>query len=326
MKKKYGLLAGCLTLVVLILIYVGVGMYQDRSREKEKEKAEAEKIYMTDFSEVTSVSYDNDGTVLSFTKEGDIWKYDGDDQFPVNTTRMNSLAGTVKKLPALRKLEGGDALSAYGLDTPLRRVTVLEEGKEPVTILIGDKTEDGNYYAVIDGQEVAYLISSSLFDETAYGLEDMMELEKFPAVTGTDIRTITIERDGVTEHYVKKKLDEDGGIAWYRDSDDTEDNRLPDNSALNVLADSLSSLTIKSCASYKVTEEDLAGYGLDHPQAVLSYTYEKDGEEKTFTLSVGNEGEDKTTYYTRTADSKYVNEIDQADLDKCMTVDTGSDE
>ena len=56
------------------------------------------------------------------------------------------------------------------------------------------------------------------------------------------------------------------------------------------------------------------------------YTYEKDGEEKTFTLAVGNTGEDGTTYYTRTADSKYVNEIDKTTLDKCMTGDTGGEE
>lgn len=325
MKKKYGLTAGCLTLAALVLIYAGIGAYQNRSREKEQEQAEMEKIYMTDFSEVTAVSYDNGGAVLAFTKDGESWTYDGDSQFPVNDVRMDALAETVKKLPALRRLEGGDDLSAYGLDTPLRRVTVTAQGEEPVSILIGDSTEDGNYYAVIDGQEVPYLISSSLFDETAYGLEDMMALEQFPAAAGTDIQTITIEKDGVSRHYVKKKLDEDGTIAWYRGSDDTEDNRLPDNSALNVLADSLSGLTVKRCENYKVTDEELAGYGLDHPQAVLSYTYEKDGEEKTFSLSVGNAVGDGTAYYTRTEDSRYVNEIDRKTLDSCMAADTAEE-
>lgn len=338
MKKNYGLLAGCLVVAALGVIYVGAGAYQDHTKEKERQQAEAENIYMTDFSDIQDISYDNDGDVLAFTKDGDSWSYDGDEQFPVNTTRMDSLAGTVKKLQAVRKLEGGDDLTAYGLDTPLRRVTITADERETVTILIGDKTADGNYYAVIDGQNVPYLISSSLFDETAYGLEDMMALEKFPAVLGTDIQSITIEKNGVSEHYVKKKLDEetpphsrsaeseDGTIAWYRGSDDTEDNKLPDNSALNVLADSLSGLVVKSCANYKVTDEELAEYGLDHPQAVITYTYEKDGEEKTFTLSVGNTGEDGTTYYTRTEVSRYVNEIDKATLDKCMTVDTGNDE
>lgn len=55
---------------------------------------------------------------------------------------------------------------------------------------------------------------------------------------------------------------------------------LPDNSALNVLADSLSSLGMKNCVSYKVTEEELSDYGLDHPEAVISYTYEVDGDKE----------------------------------------------
>ena len=194
MKKNYGLLTGCLVVAALGVIYAGVGAYQAHTKEKEQQQAENEKIYMTDFSEIKAVSYDNDGNVLAFTKDGDSWTYDGDGQFPVNTTRMDSLAGTVKKLPAVRKLEGGDDLTAYGLDTPVRRVTVSADEGDTTTILIGDKTDDGNYYAVIDGQNVPYLISSSLFDETAYGLEDMMALEEFPAVLWTDIQTITIEK------------------------------------------------------------------------------------------------------------------------------------
>lgn len=324
MKKKYGLIMGCFMIVALCLIYVGLGAYTDHSEAEEQERAEAEKLYMTDLTGVKRISYDNAGTVLSFTKDGDTWKYDGDDEFPVNASRMDSLAETVKKLPAIRKLEGGDELSAYGLDTPLRRITVEAEDDAELTILIGSGTEDGNYYAVIDGEETPWLISSALFDETSWGLEDMLAFEQFPAISGTDIRTITIEKDGVIEHYVKKTLDEAGTIAWYRDSADTEDNKLPDNSALNVLAESLSGLTVKSCANYKVTEEELAGYGLCQPEAVISYTYEESDEEKTFSLSVGAAGGDGTTYYTRTKDSRYVNEIDKTALDQCLKVDTGS--
>lgn len=323
-KKKYGLIAGCAILIVLCIVYVGVGKYMDRFREEKSRQEEEKKIYMTDFSDVTAVAYDNDGNVLSFTKADNQWKYDGDGKFPVNASRMDSLAGTVKKLSAVRKLEGGDDLPAYGLDTPLRRVKVTGENGDSQTILIGTKTDSGDYYAAIDGQNIPYLISSSLFDETAYGLEDMMEPEKFPAISGTDIETITIDRDGVRQHYVKKKPDDQGTIAWYRESDASEDNKLPDNSALNALADSLSSLAIKRCENYKVTDSDLPGYGLDHPAAVLTYTYQQGDKDQTFSLDVGKLNKDQTNYYTRTKDSNYVNEIDKASLDKCMKADTGA--
>lgn len=81
MKKNYGLLTGCLVVAVLGVIYAGVGAYQAHTKEKEQQQAENEKIYMTNFSEIKAVSYDNDGNVLAFTKDGDSWTYDGDASF-----------------------------------------------------------------------------------------------------------------------------------------------------------------------------------------------------------------------------------------------------
>lgn len=320
-KKKYGLVAGCGVLVVLCAVYVGVGAIQARSRAEKTKQEEAAKIYMTNLSDVTAVSYDKDGKELSFTKNNGTWKYDGDALFPVNKSRLDELADTVKKLPAIRKLDGGDSLSSYGLDKPLRKVTVKGENGQQQTILIGQATDSGDYYAAVDGQNVAYLISSSLFDDTSYSLDDLIQLEQFPAVSRSDIKTITVEKGGVAKQYVKKKLDDKGTDAWYLGSADSESNKLPDSSALDSLADSLTSLTVKSCANYKVTGAQLAGYGLDKPSAVLSYTYTKDGKDETFTLEVGKATGDDNNYYTRTKDSNFVNEIDKADLNKCLEAD-----
>lgn len=320
-KKKYGLIVGCGVLVVLCAVYVGVGAFQDHSQAVKRKQEEAAKIYMTNFTDVTGVSYDNDGKELSFTKNNDTWKYDGDPLFPVNTSRMDELADTVKKLAAIRKLDGGDGPASYGLDKPQRKITVKGENGEQQTILVGQATDDGNYYAEVEGQKVPYLISSSLFDETSYSLNDMIQLEQFPAVSRSDIKTITVEKGGVAKKYVRKALDDKGTDAWYLGSDDSESNKLPDSSALDSLADSLTSLTVKSCANYKVTDGELAGYGLDHPSAVLSYTYTKDGKDGTFTLEVGKATEDDNNYYTRTKDSNFVNEIDKAALNKCLEAD-----
>lgn len=320
-KKKYGLIVGCGVLVVLCAVYAGVEMYLNHSRQEKAAQEDAAKIYMTDFTDVTAVSYDNEGKVLSFTKNGDTWNYDGDDLFPVNTSRMNELADTVKKLPAIRKLDGGDALSSYGLDQPQRKVTVTGDKGEKKTILIGKTTDSGDYYAAVDGESVAWLISSTLFNETAYKLDDMIQLEQFPVVSGADVKTITVEKNGVTKSYVKKKLDDKGKDEWYLGSDDSEKNKLPGGAVLDTLADSLTGLTVKSCANYKVTDDQLPGYGLDQPTAVLSYTYTKDGKDETFSLAVGKATEDDNNYYTRTKGSNFVNEIDKADLNKCLEAD-----
>ncbi len=320
MKKKNGLLYGAIALVVLCVIYIAVGQYTDRSKEK-KEQAKADsKIYMTDISDIASISFNNEENELTFHKDDDTWKYDSDDLFPVKQTSLDTLAKTAGKLEAVRKLEDGDELSAYGFNDPIRTVKVTAEDGTETIILLGNQTEDGSYYAMIAGETTPYQISSSLYTETNYSLDDLMELEKFPAVAGTDITGVTITKGGESEHYVKKTLDEENDIAWYRDSADSEDNMMDDNSALNVLADSLSSLTVKNCVNYKVTDSELKEYGLDQPSAIISYTYTKNGEEGTFTLNLGSLNEDGSSYFTKTEGTSNVNEIEKESIDKCLTV------
>lgn len=324
MKNKKGLIFWAAGLALLCVIYGGVVQYMDHSREKAEQKEEENKIYMTDLSDVSAFSYDFNGEELSFTKQDGIWKYDEDDLFPVKQASLESLASTVSKLEALRKLDGGDSLSAYGLEDPVRKVSISSEDGTTTVILLGNTTGDGDYYALIQGEDAPYLIGSSLYTETDSGLDDLMALEEFPAISGTDIQSITVTKAGVSEHYVKKKLDdEEGTIEWYRDNADSPDNKLSDNSGLNVLADSLSSLKVKSCADYKVQESSLAGYGLDDPTAVITYIYNKNGSEETFTLSIGSLNEDSSCYYTRTDNSSNVNEIEKDSIDKCLTVDEG---
>ncbi len=321
MKKKNGLIYGAAALALLCAVYVGVGQYMDRSQKKTENKEEASKVYMTDVSDVLSVSYDRDGKELSFTKKDGTWIYDQDDKFPVKQEKMDGIANTVSKLEAVRKLEGGDGFGAYGLDQPIRTVTVTAADNKKSVILLGNATEDGDYYAALQGEDTPYLISSSLFTETDSGLDDFMALEEFPAVAGTDVTEITVTKGESSKHFVKKKLDDEKGtIEWYKDSADSQENKVEDNSPLNVLADSLTSLKVKSCPNYNVNDSQLKDYGLDQPSAVITYTYNKNGKDETFSLSVGSLNEDSSCYYTRTENSVFVNEIEKASIDKCLTI------
>lgn len=322
MKNKKGLTYAAAALVLLCAVYAAVGQAAKGAEKKQQQKEEQERIYMTDIPSVKAISYDYEGEVLAFTKNEGRWNYDGDELFPVKQEGLDSLSRTVSKLLAVRRLENGDDLSAYGLETPARRISVTGEDGSKAVILLGASTEAGDYYALLEGEDTPYLIDSALFEETGCSLEDRMELQKFPAVTGSDIQSITITKEGVKEEYIKKKTEgETETIEWYRDSPDEPENKLENNSPLNVLADSISSLSVKRCVNYKVKEEELAGYGLAEPSTVITYTYDKNGTAETFRLEIGALNEDGTCYYTRTEDSPYVNEIDQASVDKCLTVE-----
>jgi hypothetical protein len=236
--------------------------------------------------------------------------------------KMDGIAATVSKLEAVRKLEGGDGFGSYGLDQPIRTITVTAADNKKSVILLGNATQDGDYYAAIQGADTPYLINSSLYTETDSGLDDFMALEEFPAVAGTDITGITITKGESSKHFVKKKLDDEKGtIEWYKDSADSKENKVEDNSPLNVLADSLSGLKVKSCPNYNVSDSQLKKYGLDQPAAVITYTYNKNGKDETFSLSIGSLNEDSSCYYTRTENSAFINEIEKTAIDKSLTVD-----
>lgn len=321
MKNKKGLTYAAFALVLLCAVYGAVGQAAKSSAKKQQQKEEQEKIYMTDIPSVQAISYDYEGEELSFSKKEGRWSYDGDALFPVKQEGLDTLAGTVSKLLAVRRLENGADLSAYGLTEPSRRISVTgEDGK--AVILLGASTEAGDYYALLEGESTPYLIDPALFEETSYSLEQRMEMEQFPSVTGSDIQSITITKEGGKEAFIKKKAEgETETIEWYRDSSEEPENKLENNSQLNVLADSISSLTVKGCVNYKVKEEELAGYGLAKPSTVITYTYDKNGSVETFRLEIGALNEDGTCYYTRTENSPYINEIDQAAVDKCLTVE-----
>ncbi|WP_346918895.1 DUF4340 domain-containing protein [Lacrimispora sp.] len=324
MKKKNGLIYGAAALAVLCAVYVGVGQYMDHSQKNTEKEKEASRVYITDFSDVQSVSYDLDGKQLSFTKKDGTWNYDQDDKFPVKQAKLDAIASTVSKLEAVRKLDGGDGFAAYGLDHPIRSIAVTAADSKTSVILLGNATEDGDYYAAIQGEDTPYLISSSLYTETDSKLYDLMALEEFPAIEGTDITDITVTKGEDSRHYVKKKSDDEKDtIEWYKDSADSQENKVEDNSPLNVLADSLSSLKVKSCPNYNVQDSQLKEYGLDQPSAVITYTYNKNGKDETFTLAVGSLNQDSSCYYTRTENSVFINEIEKASIDKCLTVDKG---
>lgn len=170
----------------------------------------------------------------------------------------------------------------------------------------------------MDGDSQIYTIGSYLTETAAKGLYDFVETESLPHVAGADIREITVSRNGQTRRFCKKTVDDAGNIAWYKDSDADEANRLDDNGALNNLADAISGLSFLSCVSYKASDEELGSYGLSEPIMTLSWTYENGEADGALSLAIGSSTEDGTGYYTRKDDSRAVNLISKEAAERCL--------
>lgn len=331
MKKRIRPMVPALgALVLLCAAYGVITRQQGRNAESQALSPENASVYITNLPELSSLSWTKDGKSLSFTREGGTWYYKGDTDCPIRQYPLTTLSDTLSHLKAERKLEGADSPEAYGLDNPSVRFDTLSSDGSSHSILVGSQVPgtdgsgpDGSqlpaqYYAAMNGDNQIYTIGSYLTETAAKGLYDFVETESLPHVAGADIREITVSRNGQTRRFCKKTVDDAGNIAWYKDSDADEANRLDDNGALNNLADAISGLSFQSCVSYKASDEELGSYGLSEPIMTLSWTYEKDGKEESLTLTIGSQNQEETGYYVRKTASRAVNLAPKEAVERCL--------
>ena len=114
MKQKKTLQILLLVFAGLLVLYVGVNLYQKQQSSKE----DSDQTMITDLKSLTSISYNNNGTILSFTKQSGKWYYTKNKKYPITQSSLESLTSTFQKVEAVRELKNADALSDYGLDKP----------------------------------------------------------------------------------------------------------------------------------------------------------------------------------------------------------------
>lgn len=168
-------------ILVLVLLVVCLAAYfavkQLNLEETDTEEKDIIYINQTETDEIIGFSFVNNGETLSFTKDGETWKYDGNEALSMNQVSMTSMAAMVAKIEAVNKLEDHEAISEYGLDTPSNTITITtKEGTKE--LLIGNENEavDG-YYAMINGEDIVYLISSTLPNKFNCSLDTLEETE-----------------------------------------------------------------------------------------------------------------------------------------------------
>ena len=168
-------------ILVLALLVVCLAAYfavkQLNLEETDTEEKDIIYINQMETDEIIGFSFVNNGETLSFTKDGENWKYDGNEALSMNQVSMTSMVAMLAKIEAENKLEDHEAISEYGLDTPSNTITITtKEGTKE--LLIGNENEavDG-YYAMINGEDIVYLISSTLPNKFNCSLDTLEETE-----------------------------------------------------------------------------------------------------------------------------------------------------
>lgn len=303
MSKKHSLALGCLLLAALAAAYLVVSLHAAREEQRKEAQEAAKVIPLTQCEDIVSLSYSFGDASISFDRDEEgVWRFRDDAEFPALQSSVQIFADDLGDLTAKRDLGEAADVSVYGLDEPAACFSFTGADGQSVSIQIGNETENGDYYALREGDSHVYTIDSALMDYSDRTLYDWLETDSLPSVLIEDVTEVQVERnleklepemapEEVTR-YIKTGKDEEGNFIWYKGSEGQEENRVEDVSVPNHLASAVTGLSIYDCADYKAEEEELALYGLDEPAAVIRYSWKSEDGEDSADANGGADGDD----------------------------------
>lgn len=312
MEKRTRTLCLLVGAVVLLLVaYFGIRGFNKNQEKKAEKEAKASEIYLTKMEDVTEIRYNIGNGEQVFVKESDSdnWEVEAQPDFPLAQTYPEQIASDFGTLKAERELKDADQLSDYGLEDPVYTVELSDSKGNTHQISIGNVTGD-TYYATVDDSQTVYTVSAAVMEDLQYSLEEMAQLDQVPSIGSGNLVEETITKAGSQTTY----------------SADNKD----DSEAVATVIGGLGALTLDTVENYTVQPEELASYGLDEGNrtqvdAVYSTSTDADasetdeaepatsdfdsensdtgnsdsdtsGKEKTYTLYIGTQAEDGTTY------------------------------
>lgn len=119
---------------------------------------------------------------LSFTvaRRPDGWFMEKPKAFAAQQSKIDDLLWDLEDLTAVRFVtEKADQaqLRKYGLAVPQVAITIHLKSGEPVRVLIGNQTEDRNYYAKVGDSDQVVVISQFLYNDLPTKLEELKKTE-----------------------------------------------------------------------------------------------------------------------------------------------------
>jgi hypothetical protein len=273
-KNKWKLpAAGLAALALLLGLY---GILRATNAEKEEGETEGEALTAMVSEDITELAVTVDGQEAVFVREDSEWKKSGEDGFPVNKDKLDTLAETFSGLTADRELSDIEDLSEYGLDSPASTVSLTDAEGETVSFGIGDEnSSNGKYYVNLNGSDTTvYLVDESFSSILPDTVMDLAQSEDFPQFTSSDVTGVEIS-SGNGEILLSKQ---DDSVNWLV-NDGSGKEYSAEYQNVSSLNGSLAGFAFMQLEAYDV--EDFSIYGLDEPSAVITVHYEEEVEEET---------------------------------------------
>lgn len=309
-KKALTLILAAAVLAVLFGCWFFLRRKNDEAARESSVAAEGEEVFSTDTSKLTAISFKIGDEEYSFTKDGDSWKLDSDENFPVDEDKLLNAVSSLESLKSLKTITDVSDQSEYGLDDPQNTIRITDSDGTETEIVIGDTNSGtGNDYVSISGKEDVYTVDDSILSDLPEELTDVAVSDMFPSIDEEDITKFTAQTGDTT--FELEKHDDTwsatkGSDFAIADTDSVED----------FLQQDVTGLVFQDYVEYYCT--DFSQYGLDDPYAVITVEYTEDDETKEFKFYVGGQDEN-SNYYVRFDGSQQVHTITESQINAIMS-------
>ena len=345
MKKKRGLfviLAGVVLLGVLLVCYFAL-VKTNSSEEETTEEVTQEEVAAVASDDISTLTFEAGDQTLTFQKDGDSWTLKGQEDFPVDDSKVNNVASSLASVKADRTLTDVEKPGEYGLEDPVNVIEVVKTDGSSEKITVGDKNSStGNTYICLnDDTSTVYTTGTDFGTTLSGGLYNYAKSESYPTITSSTISKIAVEKDNNSYTVTNNGKSSTG---WYVQEDGNKKQEA-DSTQVGTLQSTVAGLTFAGYYDYNCT--DWATYGLEKPKMTLTVDYteeveddstddakndseadtdDTDDSEETATktvdrelvLYVGDVNETDGNYYVRLGDSGELHGISQASLDTLM--------
>ena len=264
-KKNTALIAGIIILALLLVFYLLLhNSSKEDSQDTEKTSETAFETTVEDISEAVFKSGENE---YKFTKSNDIWKYNGEENFPLDQSAFEEIISKFEKIAADRVLEKPDNISEYGLDNPTVTVSLKDKDGKEQTLQFGDTNSvtSSSYMTLNKDNKKVYMVSSTIVTSLQFDINDLAEKETFPSIT--DITGVIMERNGQTFSVFKDSSSSTGWTVTGWDGTKKD----AGSSQVSEFTNPITSLSWSSFISQNT--EDLSQYGLDNP-TIITINYQ----------------------------------------------------
>lgn len=306
-KRTFNQLLIFLIILVLLLTIALLIRRRMAAADTAASSADTSQTEQPQSAAFTSLSWTNGDTLLSFSLgEDGVWYWDGDKDFPLDTTVLDRIMGALSPITSVKTITAGDTLSAYGLADSTLSLTVGYEDETELQLTFGAQAPDSTNYYMLRSDEAGtvYVVSSTIPDAMDTAVYDMMALPSLPAMDA--LSAISLSSGG--KELLATSAD---GITWLCSGQDISSSEI-----LTSLVDTLSSLTLDRCENFKPSADGLALWGMEAPAVTAEIYFDED---QLLTLEIGSQTLDGSGYYVRVNDDTTIYSIDTYTLEPIIT-------